>query len=998
MNKYIITANKIQLDTYDEVDISLNYQIEDILDVASRTTNYSKTVMLPGTNVNNEFFEQIFDVNIDNISFNPNKRIPATVRVTDNEIFNGYLRLVNIYINNKQIDYEVNIIGSLKDILQNFGDYSLRDLNLDRWNHIRNASRITQSWDYNVMINDVLTDTSGDKGQGYVYPYIVNGNNDNIYWDMYVQDLFPAPYIKTIVDSMFEFAGFTYTSQFFESDYFRKLILPYTGDKLELSEQETNLRTVKAGVDAAQPYVQITPTRSRGTDWFYNDASWGYGTYYIGLPRESGEVTDNGSDFEFSDAGGNWTGSKFICQSAGRYNIEMEGKLICKITHDDSKPDIEFKEGQFEYRYQLLLVKAGGGGSILLDSSVDPNDTTDIYGVQLFGLSSGTHASPWYDIDTPLVFAMSAQDVMMEPGDQIIVRFGFRYPSNVKWYGLSDNKHRAALTFKQSYGGGFTKMVIEPASNESFGGEYVNLSQTLPDNFKMKDFFYDLINMFNLIVMDNPDKEGDLIIEPRSNFFNSKKKIKDWNLKLDNDSQVKITPMSELDAKTFLYTYKKDEDWLNAEYEKETGGKIYGQYKVDVINDFSDLTKKTEVSFSPTPNTDMYINGRVAPFFAEKEDEEITPKKVNPRILFYNGTLPTNNLYFYNYTNNLHSIYNVYPYCGMVDHPTSPEHDLSFGMVDKMYWYTSEVTTQTLFEEFHKQTLNSIVDINARLFEGYFHLTPHDIADFDFRDIIFLQGSYWRVNIIKDYNPLGSDSLTNVVLYKIIDFDFVSPYLIEVPVSSQNCPPDIIGVKPNPGSKGGPIYISASGLEMTEDCCRSVGGVWINGVCNAVMSMPFPGGGIATGVGTQTKVPYDSGSRPGTSNPTGPTTTQRNNNSQNTTGVKVAGRGSYVPEGSQAKLIIGDNSTVQKNVTGTVVIGDNINATESGAVYIGNIKIGQDGNITTNGIVIIDGGEDEVFDFDKTNLIDVIDGTYDDVRNPGGDSKARPIIDGGTPN
>jgi hypothetical protein len=82
-------------------------------------------------------------------------------------------------------------------------------------------------------------------------------------------------------------------------------------------------------------------------------------------------------------------------------------------------------------------------------------------------------------------------------------------------------------------------------------------------------------------------------------------------------------------------------------------------------------------------------------------------------------------------------------------------------------------------------------------------------------------------------------------------------------------------------------------------------------------------------------------------------------------------------------------------VTGAFVIGDGINADENGAIYIGDIKINQDGNILRTGIVIIDGGEDEVFDFLKTNPIEVIDGTIDSVRNPGGDSYTRIIIDGG---
>jgi hypothetical protein len=1006
-NKYSIVVSGLELDTYEESDISLNYQIQDILDISKRNTSFSKTIKIPGTPKNNEFFNQIFDVNIDNISFNPNKRMPAIIRVGDNEIFNGYLRLANIYNKNKQIDYDVIILGSLKDIMKSIEDYTLRDLNLDKWNHIRNATAETESWAWRVMENGVLTETYFDKGRGYVYPYIINGNSDDIYNKTYVYDLYPATYIKTIVDSLFDFAGFTYSSEFFQSDYFRALILPYTGDKLQLSDEEISQRTVHVGVNASSSYVQITPTRSRGTDWFYNDSSWGYGSYYIGLPRESGDVIDGGNYFEFKDEGGSWNSSGiYTCNKAGRYNVRMDGKLILKVTHDNNKNDMEHKEGNFEYRYQMFLVKAGGGGSIEIDSSKDPDDPLDIYGVQLFNPSAGTHASPWYDIDNPLLFQMSADDLFMQPGDKIVVRFGFRYPSAVKWQGVSDNKHRAALTFKQSLDGAFTKFTVEPASNESFGDELINLSQTLPDKMKMKDFLLDIIRMFNLIVMDNPNKENDLIIEPRDDFFDSKPLIKDWNLKLDNDSPIKITPMSELDARTYFYTYKKDGDYYNTEYTDETG-KIYGEIKIDVINDFSDVTNKTELIFSPTPNADKYINGRVAPFFVDKDDEGFKPKKTNARILFYKGALPSNNYLLMNHQSSVYAQYNVYPYVGMWDHPTSPEHDLGFGMVDKRYWSSPMVTTKTLYEEFHKRTLNSIVDVNSRLLEAYFYLTPQDIAQFDFRDIIFLNGSYWRVNKIVDYNPVGSDSLTKVILFKLIDINIVSPNLIETPTSTQHCPPDMIALIPKPDSKYGSVYVSASGLEVTEDCCRSFGGVFINGICHAVQETPWGGGPGKPDYPSEDASPQlphlpfgggsGGGTKPGISDPTGPVSQGKDGNSNNTIGVKTSGRNNYVPAGSKSRMIIGDNSTISKNVTGSIVIGSGITANESGAIYFGDMKITQDGNILAAGIVIIDGGEDEVFNFDKTNLIDIVDGTIDDVRNPGGDSKARPIIDDSNP-
>lgn len=992
INKYQIIANGIELDTNEEIDISLNYQIENIMDISKRNTNYSKTISLPGTPINNNFFKHNYEVTIDNNSYNynPNKKIAAIIRVGDSQVFTGFMRIANIYINNKEITYDINFTGILKDILTEIEDYTLRDLNLSKYDHYRTSPNISNSWNY--IVKEFGTDAYRPlEGAGYVYPYIVNGNSQDIWYTSYIYDLFPAPYVKTIVDALFDFAGFTYTSKFINSEYFKKLIMPYTGDKLQMSSEEFEERSVRAGVPGpSTSYIQFSPTQSRGSDWYKNDTN-SYKLEYQGggFTRESGQVNDNGADLDFTDQLGQWTNDVFTCNKTGRYNVRFDGKLILKVTHDNNKDDMEFKEGNFEYFYQMYLFKAAGG-SMIIDSSVDPNDPNDVYGVQLFQPSDGTHPSPWYDIDTPLLCAMSADDLFLESGDKIRVRIGFRYPQAVKWQGTSDNKHRCSLQFKQSYDGAFSKFVVEPASNESLGNEYINLSQTLPDKLKMKDFFLDIIKMFNLIVMDNPDKENDLLIEPRDDFFRSKQRVLDWNHLLDNDSTIKQTPMSELDAKRYLYTYKEDEDVFNKEY-KDEYDKVYGEYFIDVENDFSTNVNKTEVLFAATPISQRWVYDRPCAFFAEKDDEELKPKKVKPRILFYGGLIGSTILQIKDFPGQASfPTYYQFPYAGMWDNPYSPSYSLEFGPSMQHYWYTTQISKNTLFERFHKATLQNITDVNSRLLEATFYLTPKDIAQFDFRDIIFLMGAYWRVSKIKDYNPAGADSLTKVVLYKINNLEIIEPFVVNVPVSNQRCPDDMVS-KIVKGKKGTQyINVSQSGLPVTEDCCTSFGGRFIGGVCYSYPTLPsLPG--------------LDGGIKPhldgiiGTVKPSGPSTLDTNNNTIGRLGVKVSGSGNYVSPESQGGMILGNNSTIQKNVKDTIVIGDGITAIESGAIYIGDIKIGQDGNITTSGIVIIDGGEDAVFPFDKTNLIDVIDGGFDSLRNPGGDSKARPIIDGGTP-
>jgi hypothetical protein len=331
----------------------------------------------------------------------------------------------------------------------------------------------------------------------------------------------------------------------------------------------------------------------------------------------------------------------------------------------------------------------------------------------------------------------------------------------------------------------------------------------------------------------------------------------------------------------------------------------------------------------------------------------------------------------------------------MWDSPDEPIHSLEFGLSKMVFWNTEKAPGQTLFNQFHKISLQNIIDINARMLEADFKLTPKFMAEFDFRDVWFLNGAYWRVNKIKDYNPIGSDDVTTVELYKLTNITVISPYQINIP-ESQICPSDLTLVKS--GRDGEIIVMSSSGQEITEDCCNASNGHMVNGICylNNVLDGDLPSGQSADG--DSLAMPSGSGTGIGSvpiSQPAGPSTETKNQSTQNSTRVKIYGEGSYAPPESKQNVILGDNSAVLSNVKNAIIIGDGITASDSDSLYIGDVKLNSDGTITASGINIIDGGENTVVGpFDKTNFIDIIDGGENDVRNPGGDSKSRPIIDG----
>jgi len=986
MNQYSIIAYEnggVELDTFGDIDVSLNYQIDDIFDVSKRNTSFSKTIKLPGTSKNNKFFKGIFDVNIDGVYFNPLKRIPVVVRIGTNDVLRGYLQLMDIKTVNKQVEYEISIAGSLRNIFSEIDDYALAALDLSEYNHNRTKTNIQNSWEYKVQKNGSTVDKGGP-GDGYVYPYIINGNSTGIWNNIYSYDMFPAPYVKTVLDKIFEFAGFTYTSEFLNSEYFKKLILPFNGDKLELSDEQVEERTVRVGVTG--PKVSITPWRQNGTSWYYNYMN-GYG---IGLTRESGTVNDSSGELTFTDDLDQWNEfSYFTCQNTGYYDINFVGKAFIGYLRSNGN-DIRWNGNSLEYIYAMELVKPGVGVITLASSN----------GTKLITPSDGLeHPSPWYDTANPLPMNMNATNVAMEPGDYIRIVAGHRHPGIVNWQGI-DGQMSSKLFLARQLDGDYTKLTVTPSSNQLMGNELVDMNQILDRKLKMKDFLMDIMKMFNLVLQDNPNKSNDVLIEPRDDFFKSRRRVLNWDeeKKLDNDSEVILTPMSDLDFKNYNYTYTNDGDYFNEEYTDETG-RIYGDYEIAVDNDFSDEDNELKIKFAPTPNSSQWIDSRCAPFFADYDDEELNPKKVKPRILFYGGLVDMYQgsvLYVRDYENEPTSTalnLTSYPYCGMWDHPNTPQYDLAFGRTDKIYWDSFNVApNNNLFQQFHKQTIRNIINPNAKLLECTVHLTPRDIAEFDFRDIVFLLGSYWRVNKIIDYNPVRTDRLTKVELYKIVDIDIIDKYTVEVPTSNKGCPNDLVSKK---SPKLGVIIVSASGKEVTDDCCKQYGGTLVDGICTVRPFKPGPIG-VEYADAVISKRPYDTGGIDVVpiADTKGPIALSKDLTSRNTLGVKSYGSSNYIPEGALPGAIFGNNSTIVDGVENAYVFGDNISARESGSLYFGNIQITENGVIKQTGINIIDGGEDEVFNVGKTNPIDIIDGGEDSVRNPGGDSKARPIIDG----
>ena len=245
----------IEADTLGDIDVEFTFSVADISDIERRNTSFSKTITLPSTAKNQQLFGNIFDISVSNDidendvnigqNFNPANQAQAQIFLDNVKIFDGVLRMMKINSKDDEVTYEVNVFGRLRDILHELGDRTLADLPFTDYNHTYNRTNIENSWNRFEWV---------DGAQNYVYPLVDYGiSNDNIIFP--IRNFKPAVFVSEILKRIFKEAKFEVNAPFFNSFYFRKLLLitaekSITRESTTLLSQNPNLYMSNVTTDA----------------------------------------------------------------------------------------------------------------------------------------------------------------------------------------------------------------------------------------------------------------------------------------------------------------------------------------------------------------------------------------------------------------------------------------------------------------------------------------------------------------------------------------------------------------------------------------------------------------------------------------------------------------------------------------------------------------------------------------------------------------------------
>lgn len=630
----------LSLDTYDVDPIQLNFNIADIKDISSRNSSYSKTIKIPETGHNRQIFNDIGDLNNEG-DFNPNLKTEAWVLVDSIVVFKGFLQLRNVItdLETGKRDYEIVIYAQNDNFFKEIGDSMLTDLDYSELNHIWNETNIVNSW------------TATTDNQGYYYPLIDYGYNWNLGAingfqgnQVRVNKMYPATNVKYLWDKIFANAGYTYESEFIDSDVFKNLYIPFNQQNFTRADIEdttqyfsvgmTGNTTIDTGI-VNPPLVQLQNPVFLGV-------------YRIPFSNENSPYGDPDNLYDITlfeyEAPSGFVSQRFVCD----FNLTFRhGLQLIGIGAGNTVCTIRFKRSKDEDGNDIPpTVNNPTGGRIV---PVNGSITTIPLNSSNFDLSFGSNIN-----NDPVTVTGQISTDILDNTPSADGRFLKLYPTEKLWVevtAIGDNSQIRTdvgvpsgpiiLTNYDIFTANTQNVLFNVLEEVIVPEELYPYISAIPKKFKQKDFITSIIKMFNLYVEPSKEFDKTLIIEPRDQFYQGGE-VKDWTKKLDTTQPLNIQILGDTQNNEIKLTYKKDSDFYNEDYFNiRTDNEVYGEFSKFLENDFISGTRKVEPEFAATPLVKLDLSTSIViPQIYKVDNATVKRSESKPRILtrFYSST------------------------------------------------------------------------------------------------------------------------------------------------------------------------------------------------------------------------------------------------------------------------------------------------------------------------------------------------------------------------
>ena len=722
----------IFIDLYDTEPIKLTLSIEDIT-TADASSVFSKTFRVPATRNNNEFFKNAFA--IDGIDYDVTVKKPAEILVDGAEFKSGHIRLQRIYTNGDQdkIDYELLFLGETRDFSSVIADRTLCQITMTDFSWQDLPVSYTNADDFigPFLYNDVVGSwnafpenaslTAGYADGDIIMPLIDHGNTYNngnpeqgrialgstgsgsFTHSANKLDLTrfkPMIRAKRVWDQIFQDAGYTYSSDFLNTDRFHQMYLSAFGNNEQI------------GMEIDQTTTTI----------FESSNQFGSGNDVNEYMFNNLVISNVGNYFNIASPS---TGSYFVCPGAATvggnfYVMSASAQVDASIENSDYTNDPVYSAVQ-------LVVVNSIGGSI-----------TQVLATGNYTFNGNTSSVTW-----------DSRNGGYQPVAGDIIQCYIDPDSSFVDYSAVTNTYWDCTAAPGAY---LSTLDLDCEYNQiDFIKDVLTMFRLVmqpdvkrPNNFIIEPWQEFIGSGTTYDWSDKINLAKDQILEP---LFNTQSQEIEFTMQEDED---------------YINTFHQDNNkhaygWLRFNSANEL---LKGKRDVEVLGIAPTPIDQIEHGTSGTHPAPDFILPSIHTHDDNTAANEHIPIKPKSRFLFYNGKIPITVQQDYWYmTNNTggNVQQQTYPLVSPYEHWPVQTDSLNLNFSNDTRYYISPFPGagynqqgSTLYDEYWSRYINSLYNKFSRRLTATFTLNNVDLQTFAFNDIVFINGAYFRPEKIID--------------------------------------------------------------------------------------------------------------------------------------------------------------------------------------------------------------------------------------------------------
>lgn len=817
------------LDQFSDEDIKVSNNILELFDLGEIPGTYTRQITLPGTKKNNAFFEQYYDISVwEPDLFNTNQVVEAYLDFDGFYLVNGYLQLnkVNVLANKFVDSYEVTLFGIISNFSIDTRASFLTDItSLSAYNHTSSLANITASWDKQLFSGSIvypMAEYGSPEGPGI--PTIYYSNTETLGIDdsdgaMCVQDYKPAIRLKLVWDAIFSQFGYTYTGSFWNQAWLDDVYLLLNNNQrtpIYPESIETYLQANLINISASGTALTANTTASfpiNAKEYDYNNAyDLEAGSFKLTTPITT--KFDVGLNLAFTVATASGAGS---------------GMPQFKLYYTNYNTNAVYAtQSLSRLNTQLDVIRQSRGNVVtetfnikdyLITTPTLPNGT---YNVKIFYAPTGSTnfsvlLNPNFENQSSIRFRKAKQaadgKVLDVPSNMPFGTSGIRVMDFIR--GIQKKFNLIIYPDKQNP----NQFVVETFNNWYKQGVIKDFNKYI--NLQDKISFTPANQLAYRQIRFSDETDNDYISTlfgrqynrtfGESNFYDTGSFYSQNTLDVTANKlaagPIGLVPGSGYSgsaANQTCTTYRlvnRGENFIQYTYTL-CNGAFSGIGQLGPLDEitFCAQTETLEVT-DPNYNWEVYLLGDCSPGGNQTisgsnypvyipyyiSDQNYTPTRVLPRLMFYNGKINSPSYYFEGYplpsTSSVsQSLLTQYPYfdnysTGSLSgtssiYPQTNARSLLFNNEEPV-WGTTP--SGSLVSEYWAKYLALLYNPRTRLVDATAVIPLADYFDLELNDIAEFRGNYYHLRAINDYNlttgecniqmlgPIIADTISNVL-------------------------------------------------------------------------------------------------------------------------------------------------------------------------------------------------------------------------------------------